>query len=242
MNSIGKLLTVALLSLIPALATAQPAPPPHPRSISVSGEAIANLPPDQAILRITVQNENAQLIQAKDENNRRLKKALSVAKDAGLTDAQIQLSHASISPQYDYSKSNGRPTLRGYMVSNGLTLKLKEAEKAAMLIDTLTKEGIDVMNGIEFGLSDEKKARDDLLEKAIEDARSKAQRIATAVGGKLGRAMAVTESGVSIAPQPPRPMMARADMMMAKGMEASPTLPGGEIQVRQNVEVVFELE
>ena len=211
------------------------------RHVEVTGEASQKLVPDQATLQVTVQAEDKVLTKAKDANDAKLKKVLAVAKDAGLTDKQLQLSYSNIAPQYDYNQNSSKPIFRSYVVSHTITLTLKQPEKASVLIDALTREGIDQMGGLNFGLSDEKKARDALLEEALANAKAKAERMAAALGAKLGKPLSIAEVGGN-SPQPVRPMMAR--MAMAGGMakEASPELPSGEVEINEQVQVIFALE
>jgi uncharacterized protein YggE len=233
---------IALFVLLAAPAWAQS--PLEVRHVSVTGEATAKLVPDQAMLSVTVQTEDAKLTTAKEKNDQRLKKALAVAKEFGLTDKQIRLSQSNISPQYDYKNGSSRPVFRSYVVSHTLVLTLPKPEKAALLMDALTQQGVDQMGGLSFGLADEKKARDELLEKALADAKAKAGRMAAALGATLGEPLTISEQGGGVHMPVPRPMMARMEMAVgsAKMMDASPELPSGEIEVSSSVSVVFALK
>ncbi len=230
------------LVLIPTLAHAQSLPA-QPSSITVSGEASAKLAPDAVTLPVTVYTENKELNAAKTENDRKLAAVLSLAKELGIPKEKLQTQMTQLSPLYDYAPDTGKQTLHGYQASATIAMTLEDLSKLTPLMDKLAQAGIDRIGSAQFGLKDEKKARDALLVKAMQDARSKADVLAGAAGVKAGKPITIQEHGGGIGlPRPPVPMMARAEMASLKMDAAAPDLPGGEMEIRQTVSVSFALE
>ncbi len=239
--------SAAAFTLLAAGAFAQagpslpPPPPMPPAMITVTGEAIAKLAPNQVTLPVTVYAEDKNLNVAKEAADRKLAILLDQAKQVGAPAEKLKTQYTQISPQYDYDPKSGKQRFRSYMVTSSIEVTLPDPAKLGVLINGLTEQGIDRIGSAQFGLDDEKKARDELLGKAVQDARAKADAMATALGVHVGKPVAVSEGG-AMPPSPPmpRPMMAMAKM--ADGAESLPELPGGRVEIRQNVTVSFTIE
>ena len=80
----------------------------------------------------------------------------------------------------------GPNAITGYRASNRVTIKLRDVTKVASVIDTLVGAGANEIGGINFVVSQASKALDEAREKAIADARRKAEIYAKAAGVTLG--------------------------------------------------------
>lgn len=219
-------------------------PPPLPPSITVTGEASEDFTPDQVTLYVGVQVENKQLAAAKEEADKKLRKALDVIKEFGVKKEKLKTTNSSVSPQYDYQKDTSKPIFRAYRATTMLNITLSEPEKASILMEKLINAGIDQVGAAQFGLADPKKARDSLLEAALKDARAKAERMASAMDMTLGKPLHISETGGtpyraymvdSVMGMASAPAMMKADM-------AAPELPSGVIEMQQQVSVEFTLQ
>ena len=99
------------------------------------------------------------------------------------------------------------------------------------------RDGDDIA-GISFTLRKDRPARDQALAEATREALSKAQVIATALGGRLVRVVEVQEEGV----QQPRPIY--ADQFQMKTMSATAPTPieVGTLDITSRVQLVAEIE
>ena len=76
-----------------------------------------------------------------------------------------------------------------------MTIRLRDVTKVASVIDVLVGAGANEIGGINFTVSQASKVLDDAREKAIADARRKAEIYAKAAGVTLGEPLAISEEG-----------------------------------------------
>jgi uncharacterized protein YggE len=187
----GITLAVALAS--PALAES---PPP---AISVTGEATVSVAPDEARIDAGVTSEAKTAREASEANNAAMGKVLQALKGAGIEEKDVQTSRLSLQPQYAANRA-GPNAITGYRASNRVSIKLRDVAKVATVIDTLVGAGANEIGGINFVVSQASKVLDQAREKAVADARRKAEIYAKAAGVTLGQPLSISEEGA--APQP----------------------------------------
>ncbi len=182
------------LALFASPALAQTALPP---AISVTGEATMSVAPDQAQVDGGVTSDGKTAREASDANNAAMGKVLLALKSAGIDEKDYQTSRLSLQPKYAPERS-GPSTVVGYRASNRVTIKVRDVTKIAGVIDILVAAGANEIGGINFGVSQASKLLDDIREKAIADARRKAEIYAKAVGVTLGEPLSISEDGGSV--------------------------------------------
>jgi hypothetical protein len=197
--------------------------------VTVTGEATAAVAPDAAVIRIGVNSQDKTAREASDANAKQMSAVLAAIKDTGIAERDIQTSRLSLQPQYDTSKS-GTARLTGFQANNQVTVRIRDIDKLATVLDRAIAAGANEMSGIEFVVTEQSRMLDQARDDAIADARRKAELYAKAAGTKLGNVISISEEGA--APQP-RPMQAvRAG--------AVPIAPG-EQTLRAIVTVSYEL-
>jgi len=184
----------AALFVTPALAETLPPP-----AISVTGEASVSVPPDQAQIDAGVTSDGKTAREASDANNAAMGKVLLALKGAGIDEKDYQTSRLSLQPQYAPNRSGPSPVV-GYRASNRVTVKLRDVAKVASTIDLLIGAGANELGGINFMVSQASKLLDESREKAIADARRKADIYARAAGVTLGEPLSIAEDGGSAPP------------------------------------------
>jgi uncharacterized protein len=123
-------------------------------------------------------------------------KVLLALKGAGIDEKDYQTSRLSLQPQYAPNRSGPSP-VAGYRASNRVTVKLRDVTKVASIIDVLVGAGANELGGINFVVSQASKLLDDAREKAVADARRKAEIYAKAAGVTLGEPLNISEEGGS---------------------------------------------
>jgi uncharacterized protein len=206
------------LALIASPALAQTAFPP---AISVTGEATMSVAPDQAQVDGGVTSDAKTAREASDANNAAMGKVLLALKGAGIDEKDYQTSRLSLQPKYAPDRS-GPSTVVGYRASNRVTIKVRDVNKIAGVIDVLVAAGANEIGGINFVVSQASKLLDDIREKAIADARRKAEIYAKAAGVTLGEPLSIAEEGGSMPVfrgKMPAPMATMAPAPIAQGEE-----------------------
>jgi uncharacterized protein YggE len=187
-------IAAAVLVATPALA--QTVPPP---AISVTGEANVSVPPDLAQIDGGVATDAKTAREASDANNAAMGKVLLALKGAGIDEKDYQTSRLSLQPQYaTSSKAAERPGVVGFRASNRVTIKIRDVTKVASVIDVLVGAGANEIGGINFIVTQPSKHLDEAREKAIADARRKADIYAKAAGVTLGEPISISEEGAAV--------------------------------------------
>ena len=224
------LAAVALASaLLTAPALAQVIPP---AAISVTGEATVSVPPDLAEIDGGVTSEAKTAREASEANNAAMGKVLQALKGAGIEEKDVQTSRLSLQPQSAPNRS-GPSAIAGYRASNRVTIRVRDVTKVASVIDTLVGAGANEIGGINFVVSQASKLLDEARERAVADARRKAEIYAKAAGVTLGAPLSISEQGNS-APVPYR--------RMAAGMAASAPVAQGEETLQVSVSVSWAIK
>jgi uncharacterized protein YggE len=189
------LIVAATLLAAPALAQTMP-----PSAISVTGEANVSVAPDQAQIDGGVTSEAKTAREASEANNAAMSKVLVALKGAGIDEKDYQTSRLSLQPQFATpSKVTERAGLVSFRASNRVTVRIRDVTKVANVIDVLVGAGANEIGGINFTVTQASKHLDEAREKAIADARRKAEIYAKAAGVTLGEPISISEEG---APSP----------------------------------------
>jgi uncharacterized protein len=227
--SLAATLVAATLLAAPALAETD-----FPSAISVTGEAQVSAPPDLAQLDAGVASDGKTAREAAEANNAAMSKVLAALKGAGLEDKDYQTSRLSLQPQYAPNRPGPSPIV-GYRASNRVSIKLHDVAKVASVIDTLVTAGANDVGNINFTVTQASKLLDDAREKAIADARRKAEIYAKAAGVTLGAPLSISEEGA------PAPVF-RGKMMAAAPMATSTPIAQGEETLSVTVAVTWAIK
>jgi len=179
----------AMLLAAPALA--QTVPPP---AVSVTGEATVSVAPDQAHIDAGVTSDAKTAREASEANNAAMSKVLLALKGAGIEEKDYQTSRLSLQPQYSQNRTGPSP-ITGYRASNRVTVRVRDVARVANLIDVLVGAGANDLGGINFTVSQPSRHLDEAREKAVADARRKAEIYARAAGVTLGEPLGISEEG-----------------------------------------------
>lgn len=226
---------MAMLLCLGMSSVAMAAPGPGPAVISVSGQGRADVAPDMAVVNIGIvtTGKTAQLAQA--ENAKIASDVTAALGQLGIFSKDIQ-THYTMSPVYekgDYRKA------AGYRASNTVTVTVNDVAKTGQVIDTALKSGATDVNGLSFGLKDARSVRDNALQMAVQDARSKADAIAAALGVKIVGIQNVKEGGSNFV----RYEVANARLAKLDGAAMADTpVSAGTVEVNADVHIDFQIQ
>ena len=209
-------------------------PSDFPPAISVTGEAHISVPPDLASVDAGVATDAKTAREASDTNNTAMAKVLAALKAANIDAKDIQTSRLSLQPQYAPNRGGPSPIV-GYRASNRVTVRIHDVSKVAGVIDTLVGAGANDVGNVSFSVSQASKLLDDAREKAVADARRKAEVYAKAAGVTLGAPLSIAEEG---APQP----IFRGKMVAAMAAVAPTPIAQGEETLSVSVAVTWAIK
>jgi len=175
-------ITMSTLVVAPSAEAQETTPyPSREKTISVTGMASASVKPDQLNISFGVETQEKTAKESLDANSAEMDKIISAIKSAGIAESEISTSSFNISPVYNSyeDKTTGRWTqeLIGYRVSNIVKVSTAKLDSAAVIIDNAVNAGANRVDSVYFALSPAKQQslKDDLLGKAVINAKSKAE-------------------------------------------------------------------
>jgi len=211
---------------------------PSGNTISVTGQGNVERAPDTARISFTVRNEAKDVASAQKVVSDKIDTITAHLKDAGIDKDDVTTERYSSNPQYTYS-NNTAPVLRGYEVSQMVTVKISDLALVESVAGILGRDGVTDMQGPNFGFDDDKKVAREAREAAIKDAKEQAKKLAADLGVDLVRIVSFNESGANSVPSP---MYARNEMMMAQDAKAgNPIIPVGNTDIVSTVTIVYEI-
>ena len=214
------------------------------RTISVSGEGLLRVEPDQATARFGVVTQAASPDSARLQNAEAARRAMNALRDLGVADRKLRLETLRLQPAYEYNPETRQQEEVGYEAVREVVVEIDSLDLLPTVIAEVVDKGANRLQGIEYGLRDRHAARDAALEEAVRDAQEKAGLMAGTLGLQLGPVMQIAEQSFNF----PR---ATVQMAMDQGVratakaEAAPVpeaYAAGEMEVNANVQVVFLLE
>ena len=165
-------------------------------TVTALGTATVTLIPDMATFTVGVSTQDLQVQTAQQANAQIMQKVLDTLKTAGVDAKDLQTDNYSINPVYDYQngKLDSQQVLKGYSVSNTVTVTVRALDQLPSLLDTAVGAGANVTYGINFQSSQNAAAYDQALAAATKDALRKAKLIAEALGRETGNVLYAEEA------------------------------------------------
>ena len=210
-------------------------------SITTTGVASMEVVPDIATISIGVDTERPKAADAARENARAAQAVVGEIKAQGIEAKDIKTLSITLSPVYgETTEANGRVkrTLRGYLASNSLSVRIRDITKAGALAGQLMDKGANSFEGIAFDFSQKEVKYDGLRGDAVRDALRKANSYVNGVGIKLGRVLEIATQPPETAPVAMSPRVLAAAPRGASA--AIPVEPGAQT-LRTEVQVTWEL-
>ena len=169
-------------------------------TISVSGTGIVETEPNQAKVYLGVETQSENVTEALEANSLKMDSVITAMVKLGIEKDSIETSYFSIYPVRDYEKSGDE--IVGYRVINEITVELSDLGEIGGVIETAITSGANKVKRIEFGLSEdkEKELKAEAIKEACEDARTKADAIASGLDLRIIRVATARESSVYVAP------------------------------------------
>ncbi len=205
-------------------------------TISVSGNGEVTGTPDTLIVDLGVQVMRPTVDAATGESARLAQAVIDALKAEGVAEKDIQTTNYSIWPEYDYR--NDTQTLRGYRVSNTVSAKIRDLDKAGGVIDAATAAGGNdvIVNNIRFDLEADGALITAAREAAWNDAKAKAEQLAALAEVQLGKAVSISETS-----SPSPPPIAYATARAEAGADFATPIQPGEASVSVVVQVQFAI-
>ncbi len=212
---------------------------PPLKLISVNGQGKVQAKPDIAYVNLGVVTEAPTAKAAAQANTEAMNKVVNAVKTFGITKEAIKTSNYRVEPVHKYDPhGNQPPTVTGYKVYNTINVTTNLLDKLGQIIDAAVDNGANSVDSIRFGLKDEDAAVQQAIQKAMDNARDKADTAAKAAGVRIKGVHTVR---VDTQTPPPRYVDYQKGVA-GVASEAAPTpIESGEIEITVTVAVEYEL-
>jgi len=218
-------------------------------TITVQGEGEIDARPDIGMFSFSVLAEGADATTAQTKSAESINAILAALKEAGVEDKDVKTENYMLNPKYKYENvvctnysycPPSNPVIDGYEVSQMVTVKVRNLEKAGDLISMSGEKGATNISSLQFTIDDESVVKAEARAEAIADAKEKANQLAQDLGVRIVRMTGFWEEQGGY-----YPMMERGyggTMMDAKAESVSPSMPVGENLVKTTVSITYEVK
>lgn len=201
--------------------------------LTVTGQATGSYPPNLLVINFNIRSQHINPQIAIEKNSAVVKLVSQHMSGLSLSQQEISTSNFNLHPVYDsrFENNNYIQIFKGYEVSNRISIRTSRLELAGKIIDGAVKNGVDQVESVDFALLPESKRQleDSLIQKAVENARNKANISLSALNFEVKGVNSIALDGNSLV-APPRP--SRDNGMMSKSFAAmSDAMPEGGTQM-----------
>lgn len=211
--------------------------------ISASGTSELEVMPDEAIMRIKVETKAKTAKLTQDENSKTMAQVQSALKRAGIASDKIETDQYNLYPWTEWDNVQQKTIEMGYTLYHTIKVTTTDLDKVGEFISIAVDAGANGVENIQFDLSDKKKeeVRRTALQDAAQNAKAKAETIASGLGVKLGAIQDISESSFNYGPiYRGYDMMATKAMGVAEEMAPAPIQPE-QISVQATVSVSYRI-
>jgi uncharacterized protein YggE len=198
----------------------------------VNGHGEVSAAPDVATLQLGISSQRASVAEAQTEATTAMNKVMTSLKNGGVADKDIQTQYFSIQQVTKWDEDKQQEIVIGYRVSNMVVVKIREVAKTGSIIDAVAVAGGDNtrIDNIGFSIDDPSPYRKEARDKAMADAKDKAEQLANLSGVRLGKPTYISESVSYPVYQGP-----------TRVVEAAPVTPisPGEMKISLDIQVVY---
>jgi uncharacterized protein YggE len=205
--------------------------------IWVSGEGKVTVTPDIATLSLGIEAQAATVADAQTQAATAMGAVMAALTENGVADKDIQTQYFSIYQVTRWDDDKNEEIVIGYRVTNMVTAKIREIEKAGPIIDAVAAAGGDYtrINNISFTVDDPTPYYVEARQKAMTDAKAKAEQLADLAGVSLGKPTYISEGTIT-----PPVIYRDAGTVLTPPAPTTPVSPG-EIELTLDVQVAYAI-
>ncbi|MFC1932978.1 SIMPL domain-containing protein [Chloroflexota bacterium] len=207
--------------------------------IWVTGQGKVTAVPDIATLRLGIETQEASVAQAQSEAIEAMDKVMTALTKNGVAEKDIQTQYFNIHKVTRWDNDKQQEIVIGYRVTNVVTAKIRDIDKAGIIIDAVAEAGGDLtrIDSIGFSVDDPSEFYEEAREKAMVDAYAKAKQLGSLAGVSLGKPTYISE-GTQYSPVITRGL----EYAEAAIPEAETPISPGEMEISLSLQVVYAIK
>jgi uncharacterized protein len=215
------------------------------KTITVNGEGEVLAVPNIATFSFSVLETAESVDVAQNRAAEKTNKAIEFLKSNNVEEKDIKSDYNTY-PKYDYGRPcytfdcpQSETKIIGYEVNQTVTVKVRQQEDAGRFLSELGKIGVSNISGLSFSIDDEDALYEESKQKAIANAKLKADKMAKELDIKLGD---IVSFGENTGPMYPAYGMGGAEASVMKSDMVVPNLPQGENEYKSSVWITYEIK
>jgi uncharacterized protein YggE len=226
--AIAVIASQAVLAFVVLSKTAQP---DRENTFTVTGSASTDAKPDKLIVSLGVETRSLEADKAVTSNAEVMSRVTQSIRAIGIGEDELKTEQYSLHPEFNFK--DGQREFVGYVATNAVTVTTSKLELAGRIIDEASRSGANQIRHITFALAPqtEKELSKQLLQKAVADAKERAESTLSALGLRI-----IGVKSLHIADGIIFPRIAIAESAVREA--GTPTFPG-QISVTATVNVTF---
>lgn len=205
------------------------------RTISVSGQGRVSARPDMAVVWLGVQTEADTAGDALEENSVQMQSVISTTLEAGVEEDDIQTQGIRLQPIYDQPQDAQEREVQGYRASNIVEVTVRNLDELGTLLDAAVEAGGNTIDNIRFEIGGSDEVLAQAREAAVDNARAKAEQLASLLNVELGDVLTISETSFS----PPMPVV--FEEAAADRATAVPVQPGTQ-SIEVSVQITWQIQ
>lgn len=210
--------------------------------IWVSGTGEVTVTPDIATLRLGIVSQEASVAEAQTKASEAMNKVRTALTNSGVAEKDIQTQYFNIRQRTKWDREKEEETVIGYQVTNKVIVKIRDTDKVGTIIDAVAEAGGDLtrIDSIGFSVDDPSVYYEEAREKAMADAKAKAEQLAELAGVSLGKPTYISEGAHMPSSIYQKGIFYEAAAPMPAPAPPPPISPG-EMKVSLTVQVAYSI-
>ncbi len=206
--------------------------------IWVTGQGKVSAVPDIATLRLGIEAQEVSVAKAQTKANKAMNEVMTALTENGVAKKDIQTQYFSIQRVTKWDREKEEEIVIGYRVTNMVAAKIRDIDTAGPIIDAVAEAGGDItrIDGISFSADDPSAYYEEARQKAMAEAKDKAQQLAELSGVTLGKPTYISEH-IQVPP------VTRGIMYEQALAAAAPETPisAGEMEISISIQVTYAI-
>jgi uncharacterized protein len=227
-----------------------------PDGITVTGSGEVHAAPDVARIHLGVEVHAPEAAQAIAQTNARMNAVVAALRGAGVAERDLRTSQVSVHrviEHVDDPAAEPPPDIRPgpppppppsaprgramYRAANTVEATLRDLARVGATLSAAMQAGANDVHGISFTIDDPKPVERQARDKAMADAKARAEQLAQLAGVTLGRVVSIQDGGGDGGFPPPMPM----ESMMRADVGGPVPIQPGETRVTRQVVVRYAI-
>jgi uncharacterized protein YggE len=202
-------------------------------TVTVRGTGTATAQPDDVTVGLTVESLRPTAAEAFEDATRLASEVVSLCDELGVASGSRTTSQIALDEHGEHTNAGWQH--RGYRAATRVAVRVTDAELASRIVSEAAARLAVRLDGPTWRVAHDNPAHAEARRWAAEDAKSRAEEYAAALGGRVGAVVSVVEAG-AVPPGPEPRMYALRQELAPMPIEA------GEHDVVAVVDVTFQLE